>query len=717
MSSLFSPNWYRVSATVPRLRTQAKIFRHVYRGEVWHLLQDLGSGKFIRLNAIAYRVVSLMDGHRTLEEVWNRANAVLADQAPSQDELIQLLAKLHQANLLASNRMPDLEELEDRRDRTRKSRLKQYFANPLALRFPLVDPDRFLDRCMWLFPHGLRPLLLLVWLTVVGSGGVLTVMHWQALTSDILRLVFTTEYILMLLLVFPVLKALHELGHGIAIKLFGGQCHEMGVMLLVLLPIPYVDATHASGFRSKYGRMLVGAAGMMIELFLASIALWLWLSVEPGLVKVFLHEVIIVAGISTLLFNLNPLLRLDGYYILADWLEIPNLGQKSNQYLGFQLKKRLLRVKRNLTPPHVAPGEPTWLIGYAILSFVYRMLIVTVILAFVATQFFVIGVLLAIWAFFMMIILPFGKTVKAAWTDPALAEHRARLASVSAGVLVALGWLAFVQPLPSASTVEGVVWMGEDSQVRSNTDCFGVEVLSPPGPVRRGQSLLRCDEPLLRQRFEEFHAKRRELLAGLSRAEGLDVVAAMNLNDEIRYLDQAMVDLQARIESFVIRSPHAGEFVSPSLRAFEGRYWQRGELIGHVLDRDRYTIMVAVPQRDADRVRHALESVSVRHVTDLRETLPARVVRDVPAASRDLPSMVLSLGGGGQIGIDPASRGNGRPQSLEPLFLLELDLESPDAYPHALGSRVYVRFQHPDEPLARQLYRVLRDQFLRRFLI
>lgn len=717
MSSLFSPSWYRVADAVPRLRRQARIFRHVYRGEVWHLVQDLGSGKFIRLNPVAYRVVSLMDGHRTLDEVWQRANTVLGDETPSQDEMIQLLARLHQANLLSSNRMPDLEELEDRRDRTRKSRLKQYFSNPLALRFPLVDPDRFLARCMWLFPRWLLPILLLVWLGVVGSGAVLTVMHWEALTGDILRLVFTTEYILMLLLVFPVLKALHEIGHGLAIKRFGGQCHEMGVMLLVMLPIPYVDATHASGFRNKYARMLVGGAGMMTELFLASIAFWLWLSIEPGLTRVFLHEVIIVAGISTLLFNLNPLLRLDGYYILADWLEIPNLGQKSNQYLGFQLKKRLLRVKRNLTPPHVAPGEPKWLIGYSILSFVYRMFIVTVILAFVATQLFVIGVLLAMWAFYMMIILPFGKTVKAAWTDPALAEYRARLASVSAGVLLALGWLAFMQPLPSASTVEGVVWMSEDSQVRSGIDCFGAEVLARPGPVKRDQPLLRCDEPMLRQRFDELQAKRRELLAALSRVEGVDSVAAMNLVDEIRYLDQALVDLQGRIESFVIRSPHSGEFVSPALRTFEGRYWQRGEVIGHVLDRERYTIMVAVPQRDADRVRNASESVTIRHASGLHTVLDARVIRDVPAASRELPSLVLSLEGGGRIGLDPDSRNNGQLQSLEPLFLLELDLDSAEAYPQALGGRVHVRFQHPDEPFANQAYRVLRDQFLRRFLI
>lgn len=717
MSSLFSPNWYRVADAVPRLRSQARIFRHVYRGEVWHLIQDLGSGKFIRLNPVAYRVVALIDGHRTLDQIWQAANELLADDTPSQDETINLLARLHQANVLASNRLPDLDELEDRRERTRKSRLKQYFANPLALRIPLIDPDRFLDRCLWLFPKPLLPLFLLIWLGVVGSGFVLTVMHWEPLTNDILRLVFTTEYILMLLLVFPVLKALHEIGHGIAIKLFGGQCHEMGIMLLVLMPIPYVDATHASGFRSKYQRMLVGGAGMMTELFLASIAFWFWLSVQPGLVQVFLHEVILVAGISTLLFNLNPLLRLDGYYILGDWLEIPNLGQRSNQYLGYQLKKHLLRVRRNLSPPHVAPGEPGWLISYSILSFAYRMFIVTVILTFVASQFFVIGILLAIWAFYMMIILPFGKTVRTAITDPALAEHRARLASVTAGVVLALGWLFAVHPFPSASTVEGVVWMSERSQVRSQADCFGAAVLAAPGPVTRGQPLFLCDEPLLRQQFDELTAKRSELVAALNRVDGVDAVAAMDLRDELDYVDDGLADLRGRIAEFLVLSPSDGQFASLETRDFEGRFWRRGDVLGYVLDRNRYTVMVAVPQRDADRVRHAAESVAVRHAGQVDVTWPATVLREVPAASRELPSMALSLEGGGRIGIDPMSRGNGMPLSLEPLFLLELDLGTPKAFPEALGGRVYVRFAHADEPLANQLYRFLRDQLLRRFLI
>lgn len=689
----------------------------MYRGQVWHLLQDLASGKFLRLNESAYRVVSLMDGHRTLDEVWLRANELLGEEAPTQDELIQLVAQLHQANVLVSGQVPDLEELEHRRDTAQKSRFKQYFANPMALRFPLIDPDRLLGRLVGWMPSSMHTMMFVLWVVVVASGVMLAAMHWGALTGDLLRLAFTSEYVLMLIIVFPVLKALHELGHGLVIKMFGGQCREMGVMMLVLMPIPYVDATHASGFTSKYQRMLVGAAGMMTEVFIASIALWFWVEAEPGLFKVFLHEIILIAGVSTLIFNINPLLRLDGYYIFADWLEIPNLGQKSNQYFGYLLKRHLLRLRKHLNPPTLAKGEAPWLAGYAVLSFIYRMFIVVVIVLFVAGQLFFIGVLLALWSLYMMIVQPFFRTAKKTWNDPAVIEYRARLLSTTLGVLLAFGWLMFVHPMPSASNIEGVVWMPDNAHIRAQHPCFGRALLSRPGPVSKGQPLLECDDPILHATLEELRAKRQEYLADLARAEMFDQVLLMNIRDELVYVGDSIRDIESRISQFVIRSPHDGNFALPAAHDFVGRYWSRGEVIGYVLDPGRFSLMVAVPQRDADRVRNNTLTASVRPVGDVWRLEPARVVREVPAATRDLPSLALAVEGGGRFGLDPLGSSNGLPQSLEPLFLFELVLQDVDATPRVLGSRIYVRLEHDPEPIARQAYRVLRELLMKQFMV
>ena len=105
------------------------------------------------------------------------------------------------------------------------------------------------------------------------------------------------------------MKALHELGHSYAVKRWGGEVHEIGIMFLVFMPVPYVDASESAGFQSKWQRAFVGAAGILVEIFLASLALFIWLNAEEGLVRAFAFNVMLIGGVSTLFFNGNPLLR------------------------------------------------------------------------------------------------------------------------------------------------------------------------------------------------------------------------------------------------------------------------------------------------------------------------------------------------------------------------------------------------------------------------
>ncbi len=717
MADRYSQAWYRVANTIPRLRSQARVFRHVYRGSPWYLIQDLGSGKFLRLNDSAYQVVALIDGYRSLEQIWQHASERLGESVPTQDEIISLIAQLHQANVLVADRLPDIAELEERRAKDLKARVKQYLANPMALRFPLLDPDRFLTRVVAAVPRFLWPWLLFAWLGLIGYGAVLAVMHFGALTEDISRLAFSPQYIGMLFIVFPLLKVLHEIGHGIAIKAQGGQCHEMGLMLLVLMPIPYVDASHSSGFRSKYQRMLVAAAGMITELGLASIALMLWLEVDPGLFRVFLQEVVLVAGVSALLFNINPLLRLDGYYILSDWLEIPNLGQRANQYFGYTIKRYFLRVRRHLAAPSLAKGEAPWLWFYAILSFAYRMFLAAMITLFVAGELFFIGVLLAAWAIYMMIILPIAKTAHAAWHDPAISPRRPRLVAMTITTVALVAGLLFLAPVPSATRVDGVVWVPQGAEVSAPLGCFGIEVLSGPGPVASGAPLLRCEDPLLAGELKGLRAQADQYRADLASQLTQDTVLAANIRQELATIESAIDDLQQRLEDSVVRSPAAGRFVPNTQIDFIDRYFRRGETLGYVIDDRRMTVLAAVPQRQAQRVSADRQSVAVRLADAPQNEHRMQVVREVPAATRALPSLVLSLEGGGDIGLDPQSREQATPLALEPVFLLELAPLDVDFPVEAIGQRAHVRIGHTPEPLGVQAYRVIRDIFLERFMI
>src|SRR4051812_10809960 len=389
--------WYRVAARKPKLRSHARLYRHRYRGEVWYLLQDPGSTRVHRFSPAARLIIALMDGKRSIAELWEIANKHLGEDAPTQDEVIQLLGQLHSADLLESDVTPDVAELFARGEREERARFFRTYANPMALRIPLWDPDAVLNSC--------RGLIGLIWSRWGGllwlAGGIPTLFlvpsHWPELSHNLSDRVLAVDNLFSLYLVFPAVKALHELGHASATKAGGGEVHDMGIVLLVLLPVPYVEASAATVFKSKYQRALVGAAGVIVELFVAAIAFYVWLLIEPGIVRAMLFNVMLIASVSTLLFNGNPLLRYDAYYILADLIEIPNLAARSTRYWGYLIERYILGV-REAEAPEASRAEKAWFLIYGFASTLYRIFVTILIALFIAGQFFFIGVLLAIWA-------------------------------------------------------------------------------------------------------------------------------------------------------------------------------------------------------------------------------------------------------------------------------------------------------------------------------
>lgn len=710
--SLFSPSWYRIEGVKPRIRSHTQIHRHVYRGSVWYVMQNHSTGKFHRFTPTANALIGLMDGHRTVAEIWELACARLGDDVPSQDEMIRLLSDLHRADALQSDAPPDLHELNRRQQQHQRNRIKQYLGNPLSLRFPLFDPDRMLNRLMpWLSPM-LGWFSAVLWLGMMGWALVLIAMNWTALSSDMVDRVFSVENLLLVWFVFPMIKLLHELGHAIATKANGGEVHEMGVMLLVLMPIPYVDASSATAFRGKGSRMLVGAAGMLVELFIAAVATVLWVYLEPGTERAIAYNVILVAGVSTLLFNLNPLLRYDGYYILSDYLEIPNLGQRANDYVGYLVNRYAFGMAEAASPVS-APGERAWFVSFAVLSFAYRMLMMVSIVFLIASKFFVIGVVLAIWAFTSMLLLPLWKKLTYLVSHPKLGAHRRRAVGLTAALTAIVAGSLIWVPLPSATRAEGVIWAVEQAQVRAPLDGFVAKVLAQPGAVvKRGDLLVQLEDPELSARLQLLQAQIAELTARYDAAQPSRRVQADIFNEQ-RVQLQAALNLARRHQAELsVYSPSDGTFTIQDAPNSPGHFVQRGELIAYVTDRSANTVRVVVPQADAEFVRHRTASVLVRSFDNVAQTLEARILREVPAATDELPSMTLSLQGGGKIGLDPRSSGEGK--ALEKLFIF--DLEVPSGSPaNYIGGRVYVRFQHEAEPLATQWYRELRRVFLRKF--
>ena len=261
----------------------------------------------------------------------------------------------------------------------------------------------------------------------MAGATLLAAVHWRELASSDLAGVLEPHNLLLLALAYPVVKTAHELGHGLAAKAWGGAVHELGLMFLVFVPVPYVDASSTSSFRSKYRRMVVGAAGIMVELFLAAAALLVWLHVEPGVVRSLAFNVMMIGGVSTVFFNGNPLLRFDGYYVLADWIEIPNLSARSTEQLTVPLQH--LRpgpageTRAAQQPTASVPGSSCTASAPSSTGCSSA----SSIALFVASRFFVLGVVIAIGSVARQTVVPLVRSVARLHHDPRVPEKRGRV--------------------------------------------------------------------------------------------------------------------------------------------------------------------------------------------------------------------------------------------------------------------------------------------------
>ena len=710
--ALFSPSWYRVATLAPRLRSHAQLHRHQYRGRIWYVLQDRSNERFHRFSPAAYAFIGLMDGQRTVQDIWELSSTKLADEAPTQPEVVQLLSQLHAADVLQCDIPPDIAELLHRHERTQQKKWQRRAMSIFAWQFPLFDPERLLQ----IFVPLVRPFFgwggTVLWLCIVIPALLIGVAHWSELTTNLIDRMTTPQNLVLLWFLFPIIKALHEFGHAFAVKVFGGEVHEMGIMLLVFSPVPYVDASASSAFSSKWQRSVVGAAGMIVELVIASIAMFVWVSVEPGTVRMLAYNTIMIAGISTVMFNANPLLRFDGYYILADLIEIPNLRQRANNYLSY-VCERYLFGREEAQEPQAATGERAWFVGYSVTSFIYRIFVVFAILMFLTDQFFALGMFFALLTGVTWFLIPLGKGLSYLFTSPRIRRVRGRALAVTSGALAVIVVALCFTPVPFRTRAEGVVWIPDEAIVRAGADGFVAQVVGIPGSkVSRGDVVVVCHDSVLTTQVKVLEAHLQEIEARIREQIPESIVKAKILEEEKYYIQEKLARAREQVRDLVIIAKVDGTLVLPRAEDLPGRFVHRGDVLAHVVDLNTLTVRTIVDQTDIDLIRHSTKAVQVRLAERLASPIDAGVTRLVPAASDELPSPALGSEGGGQVPMDPKdSKGQ---KAMRKVFQVDLQLPV-DLSIVNVGGRVYVRFDHGWESLMTQWYRQGRQLFLSRF--
>jgi len=721
----FHESWYRVAELKPRLLSSVHVYRQHFRGRIWYVLENPSTNEFSRLNSAAHNFVALLDGRRTVDECRRICEQQMGDAAPTQPEVIQLLGQLYTSNLLYGDLPADTESMFNRYRTRMHRKLRGALSNLLFVRIPLIDPDRLLDR--WVAIAGglfSRPGLL-VWLGVLAFGAFHVVSNLGELVRQS-RDVLAPGNLLWLYLALVITKIFHEFSHAFACKRFGqlngsgGQVHTMGVMFLVFVPLPYVDASSAWAFRNKWHRVVVGAAGMMAELLVASIAAIFWARTSTGTAHIVAYNIIFVASVSTLLFNGNPLLRFDAYYILSDLVEIPNLQERSRGYIYYLVKRYCWALSKTPDPAH-SRGEGVWFVFYGLASTAYRIFISIRILLFLNNrlpeELFIVVPVLAGSALVMWALVPLGRFVRYLLTGPELARNRPRAIWSTAAALSAAAILLGVLPAPYHVRVEGVVEPVDLAVIHAGSDGTVGYMLERVAAVKEnGRALVRAENRQLSAEKEALEADRRGIEARWRLALTQEPAAAQVFEQQIEAIEQKIGRVDSLLDSLELRSPLSGTWIPSGIEKKKGFYMKRGDQLGLVGSVDDVRVRCTAGQAVAAvLIERPCKGVEVRVRKRPHEPVKARIEKILPAGLEILPSQALGYAVGGST---PTVREDRRGITAAEKFF-EVRIRPVGDPPVRLlsGQRVIARISLGARPLAAQWWTSLRQLFQRRFRI
>lgn len=726
----FSESWYRVAQLRPRLRSTVQTRRQHFRGRIWHIVQDPANNSFFRLHPAAYRFMAMLDGRRTVSDAWRACADAMGDEALTQSEAVGLMGQLYAANLIQAELPPDAEGLFRRHQKRRGRELRGWLTNFLFLRIPLFDPDRMLGAldatAGWLF----TPVGFVLWLALLGTGAYFVAGAWADLAGQTRRLLESESllsYLPALYAALIVTKVVHELSHGVACKRFGrlarggGEVHAMGIMLLIFAPMPYVDASSAWALRSKLHRCVVGAAGMMAELALASVAAvaWVWTarSAEPwqqGLHAAAFYTMLL-ASVSTIVFNANPLLRFDGYYILSDLLEIPNLAGRSQQYVKYLVRRYAFGAAGVMNPAQ--HGEAGWLLIYGLASTAFKLYISVMILLVLGQRYLEVGLAIAAAMAVVWLVLPLGRFLRYLVADPELGRSRGRAMIVTAVVVAPLALLVALPAAPDRWRIAGQVEPARVAHVHAGADGFVTYARPDDSAVRGpdangpGDLLVEAADRELAQDANdldiahEIMACRRRIAQLESRTDQRNLALVQILDAGLESIEAQQRLTRQEIDRLRTGSPLTGRWVCPEAESLTGSYVTKGQKMGKVATCDRLVITASCPERLAGMLlAEAMPGAEIRFEGRPDVVIPCRwELRPASKKQGDGPGRGISAG------QDPGPDQDG-------LFEIKAWPTSGENGLQLLpGQSVTIRFDLPPKPLAHQWWRSFRQLIQRRF--
>ena len=714
--------------------------RQHYLGRTYWVVKDPVGLQYFRFQEEEFAILQMLDGTVSMDEIKERFEDEFPPQKITLDELQQFLGMLHRSGLVVANVSGQGRQLRMRSDKRKRQELLQSLGNILCIRFKGFDPERLLN---WLYPFfrwifSAKAAAVSILLAV--SALVLVAVQFDVFRSKLpeFHQFFNIHNAFLLALTLGVTKIFHEFGHGLSCKHFGGECHEIGIMILVLTPCLYCNVSDSWMLPNKWHRALIGAAGIYVELMIASICTFLWWFSAPGLLNSLCLNAMFICSISTVLFNGNPLLRYDGYYILSDMMEIPNLRQKATTILSRKMGELCLGMEM-AEDPFLPESNQLFFALYSIAAAVYRWIIAFSICWFLYKLFesyhlkFVGQLLVAasLWALFFT---PMYQLVKFFYVPGRLDKVKKPRMYASLGVLAAVVLVVIFLPLPHSvlATFEIQARDAESIYVDVPGDLKSIDV-APGRRVEAGTQLgqlrnIELEQELAKvsMQVEQYRSK----LDSLRRQGFSDPHAQAEIPTVKEAFDAAEEQFQkkdADLKRLCLKAPIAGVVLPPPLTPRRedpeehlptwsgtplekenlGALLQEGVLFCQIGDPRKLEAVLVIDQADRNYVRPD-QRVDIK-IDELPHDTFRSKIDEIAESELKISPQRLSNKSGGELATktDPRS-GAERPMSTSYQARVPLDDETGLL---RLGLRGTARIHTDWLPLGTRLWRFITHTF------
>jgi putative peptide zinc metalloprotease protein len=688
-----------------RMRRDLAIAPQKYEGRTYYVVKDPVSLRYYRFKEQEQFLIKLMDGTQTLDDAQKEYEKRFRPERLTLEDLEGFAQQLLTAGL-AQNESPQAgKQLFDRRKKRRRSEWMQTLTNILYIKIPIYDPDRLLSTMLpylrWIF----TALFLIVSIGVMLAAILLVATHFEAFYEKLpsYHEFFSFKTVVYLWVALGIVKVIHEFGHGLSCKAFGGEVHEMGALFLVFSPCLYCNVSDAWTLPNKWKRIIISAAGIYVELIIAAIATFIWWNTpaQPFVNNLSL-SLMVVCSVSTVVFNANPLMRYDGYYVLADWLEIPNLRDRSNRFLQRLVMEHCLGIEVQ-PEQYMALWRRILFVVYAIVSYIYRWVITFSILYFMSMflkpyKLGVVSGMLACGAGASLVGWPLYRLGKNLHKRGRLPDMNSVRVTLSAIALAAVVLFIFLVPLPVSRVRQvGLVQVQPDDVQKAVVQIPGILEhlrVRDGEEVQEGQLLaefrnLDWENQLEEARTErDINEKQYRVLSNLIAQPGLDPEKRTQLDVNLskaksEQASNALVALmfENQLKELELKAPQKGTVMSCPTIDDVGKFYEKGATFCSIGDPHKLRVLMPVTpadyrllKKDFDELGGLSVTIRVQGRGDL--TWQGKIMQMPESEAKEIP-VQLTNKAGGNIAVKPSSKpGSYVPQNQQ--YLVGIEIVNPD---------------------------------------